>query len=118
MSRTVQVGNLPNFATEPALAARFAEYGKVISVKLITDRANGRSLGSAYVVMATDEGAVHMIGQMHGEHYEGRQLTVTTALESGRELGRYRPAAGWKRNPAEAESQAVPSRFRRRSALP
>ncbi len=36
MSRTVQVGNLPNFATEPALAARFAEYGKVISVKLIT----------------------------------------------------------------------------------
>ena len=117
MSRTVYVGNLPNFATEPALAARFAVYGKVISVKLVTDRANGRSLGSAYVVMATDEDAVHMIGQLHGEQYDGRQLTVTPATESGREFGRYRPAAGWKRNPADAESQSVPSRFRRSSRL-
>jgi RNA recognition motif-containing protein len=118
MSRTVYVGNLPNFATEPALAARFAEYGEVISVKLLTDRANGRSLGSAYVVMATDEGAVHMIGQMNGEQYGGRQLTVTTATENRQEFGRCRQAGGWKRNPAEGESQSVPSRFRRRSVLP
>ena len=107
MSRTVYVGNLPNFATEPALSARFGEYGNVISVKLITDRGNGRSLGSAYVVMATSEEAAHVVDRMHGGQYDGRQLTVTTATEKPRELRRSRQLTGWKRNAAKAGSPDI-----------
>ena len=107
MSRKVYVGNLPNFATEPALSARFGEYGKVISVKLITDRGNGRSLGSAYVVMATCEEAAHVVDRMHGKQYDGRQLTVTTVTENRREFHRYRQLTGWRRTAAREGSSDI-----------
>ena len=43
MSKSIYVGNLPWAATEEQVQDLFAEYGKVLSVKLVSDRETGRA---------------------------------------------------------------------------
>ena len=45
MAKSIYVGNLPWSATEDQVSALFAEYGNVLSVKLISDRETGRARG-------------------------------------------------------------------------
>jgi len=79
MSGKLYVGNLPASATEVTLAAKFSEHGKVFGVKLITDHGTGRSLGYAFVDMATAAQAKQVIEALDGERYDGRDLIVRTA---------------------------------------
>ncbi|MBO4301308.1 MAG: RNA-binding protein, partial [Desulfovibrio sp.] len=51
MSKSIYVGNLPWSATEEQVQELFAEYGNVISVKLISDRDTGRARGFGFVEM-------------------------------------------------------------------
>ena len=51
MGRKLYVGNLPDSATEQDLSVKFAVYGIVKSVKLITDRDTGRSRGFGFIEM-------------------------------------------------------------------
>lgn len=88
MSRKVYVGNLPLSATETTLSAKFAEHGKVVGVKLITDRGTGRSLGFAFVEMATAAEARYVIEMLDGDRYDGWELTVRTATPQREELNR------------------------------
>ena len=46
MSKSIYVGNLPWAATEEQVQDLFAEYGKVLSVKLVSDRETGRARGN------------------------------------------------------------------------
>ena len=57
MSKSIYVGNLPWSATEEQVQALFAEYGKVLSVKLISDRETGRARGFGFVEMPDDTSA-------------------------------------------------------------
>jgi RNA recognition motif-containing protein len=79
MNRKVYVGNLPDSATETRLSDKFSEYGKVAGVRLITDHGTGRSLGYAFVEMATPAAAKRLIAELDGESYDGWELTVRTA---------------------------------------
>ena len=59
MGKKLYVGNLPDSATEQDLSDKFAAYGTVISVKLITKRDSGRSKGFGFIeMMAGEEGEV------------------------------------------------------------
>jgi len=84
MSRKVYVGNLPGSATETTLSCKFSEHGKVSRVNVITDHGTGRSLGYAFVEMATAAEAKRVIEELDGERYDGRDLTVRTAIPNGR----------------------------------
>jgi RNA recognition motif-containing protein len=75
----VYVGNLPGSATEVTLAVKFSEHGKVFDVKLITDHGTGRSLGYAFVEMATAADATRVIEDLDGERYDGSNLIVRRA---------------------------------------
>ena len=55
MSKSIYVGNLPWAATEEQVQDLFAEYGKVLSVKLVSDRETGRSRGLGFVEMEDGE---------------------------------------------------------------
>jgi len=46
VGRKLYVGNLPDSATEQDLSDKFAAYGTVKSVKLITERDTGRNKGN------------------------------------------------------------------------
>ncbi len=79
MGRKVYVGNLPVSATEAALSNLVGEHGKVERVKMITDHGTGRSLGYAFVEMATAGDAKRVIEELDGTAYDGWALTVRTA---------------------------------------
>ena len=80
MSRKLYVGNLSGAATEVTLAVKFSEHGKVARVRLITDHGTGRSLGYAFVEMATAAEARRAIEALDGERYDGGDLVVRAAI--------------------------------------
>lgn len=79
MSTKLYVGNIPFKVTEGDLQDLFAQHGSVASVDLIMDKMTGRPRGFAFVTMATPEDAQKAIAALHGQSYEGRDLTVNEA---------------------------------------
>ncbi len=79
MGRKLYVGNLPDSATEQDLADKFAACGTVESVKLIADRATGRSRGFGFIEMASEAEAHAAIDSLNGTDYEGRPMKVNEA---------------------------------------
>ena len=76
----IYIGNLPYETTGQELSDLFAEYGKVTSAKIITDRETGRSRGFGFVEMSDDD-AKKAIEELNGVEYKGFQLTVNQARE-------------------------------------
>jgi RNA recognition motif-containing protein len=78
MARTLYVGNLPWSTKADELADAFSAHGEVLSSRVITDRATGRSRGFGFVEVR-DEDADTMIAAMNGTELEGRVITVNEA---------------------------------------
>ncbi|HIX41465.1 RNA-binding protein [Desulfovibrio sp.] len=78
MSKSIYVGNLPWSATEDEVQALFAEYGKVLSVKLVSDRETGRARGFGFVEM-DDAEAQAAIEALDNHNFGGRTLRVNEA---------------------------------------
>ncbi|MCF8233576.1 MAG: RNA-binding protein [Bacteroidales bacterium] len=75
----IYVGNL-NYATnEDELREIFAEYGEVLSVKVITDRMTGKAKGFAFVEMANEDEANTAIQELDGAEIKGRNVKVNKA---------------------------------------
>ncbi len=79
MGKKLYVGNLPDSATEQDLSDKFAAYGTVLSVKLITDRVTGRSKGYGFIEMASEAEAQAAIDSLNGTDYDGRPMKVNEA---------------------------------------
>lgn len=78
MSTSLYVGNLPFSITEDELSTVFADYGDVISVKIVLDRDTGRSRGFGFVEMDED-GAEQAQEALDGAELSGRYLKVNPA---------------------------------------
>jgi RNA recognition motif-containing protein len=79
MSRKLYVGNLPYSVTESLLSDKFAVFGTVESINLITDRDTGRSKGFGFVEMGTEAEAKAAIAELNGTDYDGRAMNVNEA---------------------------------------
>ncbi len=79
MSKKIYVGNLSWNTTEEDLTDLFAQYGEVISTRIITDRDTNRSKGFGFVEMAEDDAAVAAISTFDGKELDGRNLRVNEA---------------------------------------
>jgi RNA recognition motif-containing protein len=79
MTTKLFVGKLSFNTTDATLQARFAEYGVVISAKVITDRDTGQSKGFAFVEMESAEAAQAAINALDGKEFEGRTIVVNVA---------------------------------------
>ena len=88
MSKSIYVGNLPWSATEEQVQALFAEYGKVLSVKLISDRETGRARGFGFVEME-DADAAAAIEALDNHDFGGRTLRVHEAKPRAPRPNRY-----------------------------
>lgn len=75
------VGSLPFKIEESELQEIFEEYGEVTSVKIITDRATGRSKGFGFVEMTNEEEAKKAIDELNNAEIEGRTIVVNKAEE-------------------------------------
>ena len=78
MPKTIYVGNLPFSATEDEVRDAFAEYGNVLSVKLINDRETGRPRGFGFVEMNDSEAEAAIAG-LQGAVLGERNLNVNEA---------------------------------------
>ncbi len=85
------VGSLPFKIEESELQEIFEEYGEVTSVKIIMDRATGRSKGFGFVEMTNEEEAKKAIEELNNAEVEGRTIVVNKAEEK-KEGGR--PSGG------------------------
>ncbi len=79
MGKKLYIGNLPDSATKQDLSDKFAVYGTVKSVKLITDRVTGRSRGFGFIEMMTEAEAQAAIDSLNGTDYDGRPMKVNEA---------------------------------------
>lgn len=73
------VGNLSYQATESELRALFAQYGEVVSARIITDRDTGQSRGFGFVELADDEASNNAISELNGSDFGGRRLVCNEA---------------------------------------
>ncbi len=79
MAKKLYVGNLSYSTTEDDLKDAFGKIGEILSVKIITDAATGRSKGFGFVEMASDEDADKAISSLNGTTLMDRTITVNEA---------------------------------------
>ena len=75
----IYVGNLAREVSEGDLRTAFEAFGKVDSVRLITDKFTGEARGFGFVEMSNNTEAQAAIGSMNGKDLKGRALTVNEA---------------------------------------
>lgn len=82
MSTKLYVGNLPWAFNNEKLMETFKSHGNVISAKVVTDRASGKSRGFGFVEMENESDANSAINALNGSELNGRKLVVSTAKSS------------------------------------
>ena len=75
----IYVGNLSYQSTEDELRDLFAEFGDVVSAKLIVDKFTGQSKGFGFVEMSNNSEAQKAMDELNGRDMNGRNVTVNQA---------------------------------------
>ncbi|HQU84490.1 MAG TPA: RNA-binding protein [Pyrinomonadaceae bacterium] len=83
MSTKLYVGNLSFRVTSEDLQEYFAQAGAVESANVVFDRETGRSRGFGFVEMTSESDANNAIAQFNGAEYDGRNMVVNEARDSG-----------------------------------
>lgn len=94
--KSLFVGNLPWTVTDADLQAKFAEFGAVISARVVTDKFSGKSRGFGFVDME-DADAEKAITGMTGYKWNDREITVNEARPKS-ESGPRHEGRGGKRD--------------------
>ena len=79
MGMKLYVGNLPYGVRDHDLQQSFAQFGNVVSAKVMMERDTGRSKGFGFVEMGSDAEAQAAIQGMNGQPLGGRSLVVNEA---------------------------------------
>jgi RNA recognition motif-containing protein len=79
-TRTLYVGNLPYRANETAVRELFANYGTVVSVRLMKDKHTGKRRGFGFVEMAEND-LDNAISALNDTEFQQRTLKVREAKE-------------------------------------
>ncbi|WP_163712017.1 RNA recognition motif domain-containing protein [Mangrovibacterium lignilyticum] len=95
----IYVGNLNYNLSEEDVTELFAEFGEVVSVKLVTDRETGRAKGFGFVEMADDQAGAAAVAKLDGADVQGRNIKVNEAKprENTGGSGRPRRDGGYNR---------------------
>uniref|UniRef100_A0A1J3FMW8 Zinc finger CCCH domain-containing protein 42 n=1 Tax=Noccaea caerulescens TaxID=107243 RepID=A0A1J3FMW8_NOCCA len=75
-SAYVYVGGIPFDLTEGDLLAVFAQYGEVVDVNLIRDKATGKSKGFAFLAYEDQRSTVLAVDNLNGAQLLGRTIKV------------------------------------------
>jgi len=74
----IYVANIPWKASDQQLKDLFAQYGDVVSAKIIMDKVTQRSRGFGFVEMGDDAGR-NAINELNGRDFLGKNLVVNEA---------------------------------------
>ncbi len=78
------VGNLSYDVTEKDLYRMLGEFGRVSSVRLITNSFNDKSKGYAFVQMGDRATSDQVTKALNGKEYQGRKMVVNIAKNRAR----------------------------------
>ncbi len=78
---TIFVGNLSFQTTESEVRNVFERYGRVTTVRVMTERGTGSPRGFAFVNMPGMEDAEEAIARLNGNSLGGRSMTVNEARD-------------------------------------
>lgn len=81
MAGKLFIGGLAWETNEQSLQDSFSKFGEIESVRVITDRATGRSKGFGFVTFVDKDSADAAIDEMNGKDLDGRQIRVDHATE-------------------------------------
>ena len=76
---TVYVGNIPYNLKEEELKGIFEQYGKIASIKLVSDKFTGRSKGFGFIEMESEEQEDEAVKELNRHIILGRNLVVAKA---------------------------------------
>lgn len=93
------VGNLPYQATESELTDLFAQFGTVVSAKIVKDVNTGASKGFGFIEMSTKEEGESAIRELNGKSLRNRVLNVSVARPREDRKDLSKPRQG--RNPSQ-----------------
>jgi RNA recognition motif-containing protein len=79
MNNKLFIGSLPWAVDDAQLGQLFAEFGEVVSARVITDRESGRSRGFGFVEYNNEAAAQAAVDAMNGKDVEGRAISVDFA---------------------------------------
>ncbi len=88
------VGNLNPETTAEALRILFAEFGEIMSSKVIFDNATGMSRGFGFVEMSSLGCSQDAIDNLDMSYFEGNIISVKEAKQSTNTRGSQKPAYG------------------------
>ena len=95
MGKKLFVGGLPYEMSDVNLKEMFGACGKVVSAKVIIDKATGKSKGFGFVEMMTDEEAKAATDKLNNSAVGSRKIFVNEARPmEPRPAGGYPPRAG------------------------
>ncbi|KAM1167283.1 hypothetical protein TB2_028845 [Malus domestica] len=75
-SAYVYVGGIPFDLTEGDLLAVFAQYGEIVDVNLVRDKATGKSKGFAFVAYEDQRSTILAVDNLNGAQILGRTIRV------------------------------------------
>ena len=73
------ISNLSYNVTDADLNELFADYGEILSARVITDRETGRSRGCGFVELKDDDLAKKAIEELNQATYDEKVINVTEA---------------------------------------
>ena len=73
------ISNLSYNVTDADLIELFADYGEILSARVITDRETGRSRGFGFVELKDDDLAKKAIEELNQATYDEKVINVTEA---------------------------------------
>lgn len=76
--KSIYIGNLTYTTTQQQVHDIFAQFGNVISSRMILDKTTHKFKGYAFVEM-DDENAETAVNMLNGESYNGRIMRVSIA---------------------------------------
>jgi RNA recognition motif-containing protein len=79
------VGNLAYSVSKREISKHFSKFGEVVDVRLIRNRASGKSRGYGFVVMADTRSADKAVQEMNGADIKGRAIVVNEAKSRSRD---------------------------------
>lgn len=79
MENKLFVGNLSWTASDEDLKTLFAQYGEVISARIVMDKFTNKSRGFGFVEMGSDAEAQAAIAGLNEKDFMGRPISVNVA---------------------------------------
>jgi len=86
----IYVSNLSFNASDDDLKKVFAEFGEILSAKVVKDKFTEKSRGFGFVEMPNDAEAQKAIQGLNGREVEGRAISVVEAKPKEEHQGSYK----------------------------